>query len=62
MPNIVKPSLTSYGNSFGHSWGNRIDQTKTRGEIITSSLGKIELIDGLEFTQFEKNARDFILA
>jgi len=59
----VKPKLAAWGNSFAPYAGNNINSaTKTSGEIDYDKLNNTTMVDGIEWTHFEENLKDFILA
>jgi len=59
----VKPNLASWGNTFAPYAGKNINAaTKTSGEIDYSKLNNTTMVDGVEWTHFEENLKDFILA
>lgn len=58
----LKPRLTSYGSSFGRMNGDKITDLSSTGEIDTNSLNKNLLIDGVEFSLFDRTIKDYILA
>lgn len=63
MSGSIKPDLTSYGDSFSKiTYGVRVDETKTKGDINTNELLKSNQTDEVELNTFEKNVRDFVLA
>lgn len=58
----LKPRLTSYGSYFGRMNGDKITDLSSTGEIDTNSLNKNLLIDGVEFSLFDRTIKDYILA
>ena len=59
----VKPNLLSWGNSFASYAGKNInDAHKTLGEINYETLNNTTMVDGIEWTHFEENLKDFVLA
>lgn len=61
MVNVIKPELTSYGNSFGKSHGNRVDSTIPNGDINRDSLNKIDAAESTELTDFERVISNYVL-
>ena len=59
---FVKPTLALYGNTFANAYGTNIGEGELRGDIITSSIGRAKMSDPIEFTNFEEEVRDYILA
>lgn len=63
MVHVSRPDLTSYGDSFSkYSYGNNSSETLTKGDIKTDQLHKSNMTDEVEFTLFEKEVRDYVLA
>jgi len=63
----IKPKMASWGNSFSEYAGNNItdgvgDGHKGRNEINYETLNNTTMVDGVEWTHFEENLKDFILA
>ena len=59
----IEPRMASWGNSFADYKGKNLgDSNSTNGEIDYEKLNRTTLADGVEFTRFEENLRDFILA
>jgi hypothetical protein len=59
----VEPKLAAWGNSFAPYAGSNINSAhKTLGEIDYEKLNNTTLVDGVEWTHFEENLKDFILA
>ena len=59
----LKPNLASWGNSFTPYAGKNINAgTKTSGEIDYDKLNNTTMVDGVEWTHFEENLKDFVLA
>jgi hypothetical protein len=59
----IVPKLNHYGNSFADKvFGQGVEESSTRGDIITSSLGNSTMGDLEEFSFFEETVKDFILA
>ena len=61
MVNIVKPKLTTYGNTAGVFGGVNILDHKPPVEFDTSILNRRTLNDSGEFSEFETEIKDFIL-
>jgi hypothetical protein len=57
----MRPTVSTYGNTFANAYGTGLDDGETRGDIVTSSLGRAKLTDTIEFTNFEEEVRDYIL-
>lgn len=67
MSNITKPNMASWGNSFSKYAGKNINDAKGDGnhgnnEINYETLNNTTLSDGIEWSHFEENIKDFILA
>lgn len=67
MTNITKPNMASWGNSFAKYDGKNINDAKATGnhggnEINYETLNNTTMADGVEWTHFEENLKDFILA
>lgn len=67
MSNITEPYLASWGNSFAKYDGQNINDAKATGheggnEINYDTLNNTTMADGVEWTHFEENLKDFILA
>ena len=60
----IKPKLAAFGNSFTPYAGSNINDGEgaTRGEINYEKLNNTTMADGVEFTHFDQNIKDFILA
>tara|TARA_R110002126_G_scaffold92657_3_gene219747 strand:+ start:4623 stop:5504 length:882 start_codon:yes stop_codon:yes gene_type:complete len=63
----IKPIMASWGNSFTQYAGKNLNDGKPVGdqgnnEINYETLNNTTMVDGVEFTRFEENLRDFILA
>tara|TARA_R110000787_G_scaffold211587_1_gene321372 strand:- start:1389 stop:2270 length:882 start_codon:yes stop_codon:yes gene_type:complete len=63
----IKPRLASWGNSFSEYAGDNItdgvgDGHKGKNEINYETLNNTTMVDGVEWTHFEENLKDFILA
>tara|TARA_R110002051_G_scaffold1143_9_gene5842 strand:+ start:7195 stop:8061 length:867 start_codon:yes stop_codon:yes gene_type:complete len=59
----VEPKLAAWGNSFAPYAGSNINSAhKTSGEIDYEKLNNTTMADGVEWTHFEENLKDFILA
>ena len=59
----IEPKLAGWGNSFAPYAGANINSaTKTNGEIDYEKLNNTTMVDGVEWTHFEENLKDFILA
>ena len=59
----LQPTLAAWGNSFAPYAGANINSaTVTNGEINYETLNNTTLVDGVEWTRFEENIKDFILA
>ena len=59
----VEPKLAAWGNSFAPYAGSNINSAhKTSGEIDYEKLNNTTMVDGVEWTHFEENLKDFILA
>lgn len=59
----IIPKINHYGNSFADKYfGQGINETTTRGEIISSSLNESTIGSLEEFSSFEETVKDFILA
>jgi len=59
----VEPKLAGWGNSFAVYAGSNINAaSKTRGEIDYEKLNNTTMVDGIEWTHFEENLKDFVLA
>ena len=59
----LKPKLLGWGNSFASYAGQNInDAHKTLGEINYETLNNTTMVDGIEWTHFEENLKDFVLA
>jgi hypothetical protein len=59
----LEPKLAAWGNSFAPYAGSNINSaTHTNGEINYETLNNTTMVDGVEWTHFEENIKDFILA
>ena len=63
----VKPKLAAWGNSFSQYAGQNIqdgngDGYRGRNEIDWDKLNNTSMVDGIEWSHFEENLKDFILA
>ena len=63
----IKPQMASWGNSFSEYAGANIndgtaDGHQGRNEIDYDKLNNTTMVDGVEWTHFEENLKDFILA
>ena len=59
----LEPTLASWGNSFAPYAGSNINSASiTNGEINYETLNNTTMVDGIEWTHFEENLKDFILA
>ena len=59
----LEPTLASWGNSFAPYAGSNINSASiTNGEINYETLNNTTMVDGVEWTHFEENLKDFILA
>ena len=59
----IIPKINHYGNSFADKvFGQGINESETRGEIITSSLNNSTMGSLEEFSLFEEQVKDFVLA
>jgi hypothetical protein len=63
----IKPNMASWGNSFSEYAGKNItdgvgDGHKGRNEINYETLNNTTMVEGVEWTHFEENLKDFILA
>jgi len=60
----IKPKLAQFGNSFTPYAGSNINDgaENTAGEIDYSKLNNTTMVDGVEFSHFDENIKDFILA
>ena len=59
----IEPKLAGWGNSFAPYAGSNINSAvKTRGEINYDKLNNTTMVDGVEWTHFEENLKDFVLA
>tara|TARA_Y100000310_G_scaffold137913_1_gene136861 strand:+ start:730 stop:1599 length:870 start_codon:yes stop_codon:yes gene_type:complete len=60
----IKPNLASWGNSFTPYAGKKITDGAgdTLGQINYEKLNNTTVADGVEFTYFDENIKDYILA
>ena len=63
----IQPKLASWGNSFSQYAGDNIvdgtgDGSQGKNEINYETLNNTTMVDGVEWTHFEENLKDFILA
>ena len=59
----IVPKLNHYGNSFADDvFGEKVNESSTKGEIISSGLGDITMGGLEEFSYFDETVKDFILA
>ena len=59
----LQPKLAAWGNSFAPYAGQNINSASiTNGEINYETLNNTTMSDGVEWTHFEENIKDFILA
>tara|TARA_R110000796_G_scaffold134271_8_gene249994 strand:- start:1109 stop:1987 length:879 start_codon:yes stop_codon:yes gene_type:complete len=64
---VVSPKMASWGNSFSQYAGANINDGEGdghlgRNEIDFDKLNNTTMVDGVEWTHFEENLKDFILA
>ena len=60
----LKPNMASWGNSFTPYAGRNINagENDTRGEINYETLNATTMVDGVEWTHFDEQIKDFVLA
>jgi len=64
MAKIIRPKVTTYGNSFADNASDTITDHETldKKEIDLDNLNKTRQSDIIEFTDFEQQVRDYALA
>lgn len=60
MSGTSDPKLGAFGDSFAKPYGDLVDTTKPKGEIITSALNVTLIGDDVEFSHFEEEIDSFI--
>jgi hypothetical protein len=61
---VGRPTVTTYGNSFSNLASQNLNdhQSPDRDEIDVDNLNKTKQTDLVEFTEFEQQVRDYVLA
>jgi len=64
MATIIRPNVTGYGNSFSNVASEKLNdhQSPDTQEIDLDNLNKTKQSDVIEFTNFEEEVRDYVLA
>ena len=58
----LRPTVASYGDSFGTFKGEGLNDQVSTGDIDQDKLNKNTLVDGVEFNTFETTIKDYILS
>jgi hypothetical protein len=56
------PKVLGYGNSFANPIGDMVTTADPKGTIVSSLYGTTDIDSPIEFSKFDKQIRDFVLA